>query len=174
MSDSIRSGGVDADGEVTVGEDIVGRDKIVSTTNVYAGLTIGDMFRLRLVQTYERLWGLLEPLARYGRTAPFTAESAGALSERLRRWYFEEAGGLYLFFSPDHAARDKYMQLQDTLGQVIDQTGPDLAKSVLPQSTFELARQRGSDLRHAMAEEVRSYMQPTAADRLSLAPIAKP
>ena len=169
MSDSIRSGGVDVVGETSVGEDIVGRDKIVSTTNVYAGLTIGDMFRLRLVMTYERLWGLLEPLAKYGRTAPFTAEVARELSERLRRWYFEEAGGLYLFFSPGHAARDAYMKLQDALRQIIDETGPDLAQAILPQSTFELARQRSSDLRHALAEEVRGYMQVTGAAHPSVA-----
>ena len=159
MADSIRSGGVDADGEVTVGEDIVGRDKIVSTTNVYAGLTIGDMFRLRLVLTYEHLWGLLEPLAKYGRTEPFTAEAARVLSERLRNWYFDAAGGLYLYFSPEHAARDTYMLLQDSLQQIVDETTPDLAQAVLPEATFELARQRGSELRHAMAEEIRSYMQ---------------
>jgi hypothetical protein len=164
MSDSIRSGGVDVEGGATIGEDIVGRDKIVSTTNVYAGLTIGDMFRLRLVLTYEHLWGLLEPLAKYGRSAPFTAEVARDLSERLRRWYFEAAGGLYLFFSPEHAARDAYMLLQDSLRQIIDEAGPALAEEVLSEATFEEVRQRGSELRHALAEEVRAYMQPSAAD----------
>ena len=164
MSDSIRSGGVDANGEVTVGEDIVGRDKIVSTTNVYAGLTIGDMFRLRLVLTYEHLWGLLEPLAKYGRTEPFTAEAAGRLSERLRNWYFDEAGGLYLYFSPRLAAHHAYIELQRQLQQIVEETRVDAAQAPLPVATFTAAQQRGHDLRRAMTTEIREYMRLAQAE----------
>ena len=166
MSDSIRSGGVDVDGGAEVGEDIVGRDKIVSTTNVYAGLAIGDMFRLRLVLAYEQLWSLLEPLAKYGRTEAFTGESARMLSERLRKWYFEEAGGLYLYFPSDHAARDAYMRLQDQLGRIAaDAAVRANQQSILSESDFEETRLKGSDLRHAMAEEISAYMQATAAEK---------
>ncbi len=163
MTDSARSGGVDVEGGATVGEDIVGRDKFVTTNNVYAGLTIGDMFRLRLVLTYERLWGLLEPLAKYGRTVPFTTEAARALSEQLRHWYFEEAGGLYLLFSTEHAARDAYFELQESLKRIVEGVTLDHWETEVALEVFEATRQKGSELRHAMAEEIRGYMQAAGA-----------
>lgn len=164
MTDSTRSGGVDVTDGATVGEDIVGRDKIVSTTNSYAGLTIGDMFRLRLVMSYERLWGLLEPLARYGRTAPFTAEAARALSERLRAWYFQEAGGMYLYFSPRLGAHHAYMELQRGLKQIIDATNVEALTASLPDDTLAAAQGRAHDLRRAMTAEMRDYMQANTAE----------
>ncbi len=164
MTDAMRSGGVDITDGATVGEDIVGRDKIVSTTNSYAGLTIGDMFRLRLVMSYERLWELLEPLAKYGRTEPFSAETARALSERLRAWYFQEAGGMYLYFSPKLGAHHAYMELQRGLKQIVDATHADALSTPLPDNTLAAAQGRAHDLRHAMTAEIRDYMQATTAE----------
>ncbi len=164
MTDSMRSGGVDVDGGATVGDDVIGRDKIVSsTTNLYAGLAIGDMFRLRLVMSYERLWGLLEPLARYGRTEPFTADTARALSERLRAWYFQEAGGMYLYFSPQLAAHDAYLALQRELHEVVARTKPETQYTPLDEA-LSTAQDRGHDLRQAMTNEVREYMRASRAE----------
>ncbi|MBI5566020.1 MAG: hypothetical protein HY870_14085 [Chloroflexi bacterium] len=158
MSDSSRSGGVDVDGEVTVGEDIVGRDKITSTTNnIYAGLSVGEIFRLRLVLTYERLWGMLAPLAKYGRTRVPTYEVARDLAERLRSWYYEEAGGLYLAFSTENVALEAYNQLQEILARAEDRSISN--ELIVPADLFAEIRLRGSKLRISMASEIRTYMQ---------------
>jgi len=159
MSDSQRSGGVGIDGGATIGDDVVGRDKITSTTNnIYAGLAVGDMFRLRLVLNYERLWGLLEPLARYGRTEPFTAVTARALSERLRAWYFQEAGGMYLYFSSKLAAHDAYMKLQRKLHEIIAETDVDTSQATSDKA-LSTAQDYAHDLRVAMTQEIRDYMR---------------
>jgi hypothetical protein len=169
MTDSMRNGGVDIDGGATVGDDVIGRDKIVSsTTNLYAGLAIGDMFRLRLVMSYERLWGLLEPLARFGRTEPFTADTARTLSERLRAWYFQEAGGMYLYFSPQLAAHDAYMALQRELHEIVARIKPETRQIPLDEA-LPVAQDRAHDLRQAMTKEVREYMQANRVEPVQLA-----
>lgn len=159
MTDQTSSAGVTIAGGATIGEDVIGRDKIVSNTNtnVYAGLTVGDMFRLRLVMSYERLWGLLEPLALYGRTAPFTVDAARQLSEQLRRWYFQEAGGMYLHFSPELAAHEQYIKLQKFLQQTVETLG-DSAPPERVGAAFEAAQAQGHTLRQAMAREIQHYM----------------
>jgi len=153
MTDPTPSTGVSIPGEATIDGDVIGRDK-----NVYAGLAVGDMFRLRLVMSYERLWGLLEPLALYGRTTPFTAEAARELSEQLRRWYFQEAGGMYLHFSPDLAAHKQYIQLQHLLQQTVETLG-DSAPAERVGAAFEAAQAQGHALRLAIAAEIQHYMQ---------------
>jgi hypothetical protein len=159
MTDALRSGGVNVDGGPTIGADLVGRDKITATTNnIYAGLAVGDMFRLRLVLSYEHLWGLLEPLARYGRAEPFTADSARSLSERLRAWYFQAAGGMYLYFCPHLTAHHAYMELQRELKEIIAKIDVDASPASLDQA-LSSAQDRAHDLRQAMAQEIRDYMR---------------
>jgi hypothetical protein len=143
-----------------IGRDLVGRDRI-DTQNIYAGLTLGEMYSLRLVLALEELWGLLEALAIYGRDAALTVPDVERLTARLRQWYFSRAGGMYLSALP--ASKEAYIALQTVLTAIRDANAFGDAESGDGDSTTRLRQpaeviQRGSDLRHAIVADLKDYL----------------
>jgi hypothetical protein len=81
--------------------------------------------RDRRLAAYRVLWTLTEPLARYSPAEALTRKGAGPLSERLRKWYFQD--GLVM----SGAAREAYFTLQKKLvAAATAQTGPLDSKAV--------------------------------------------
>lgn len=143
-----------------IGRDLVGRDRI-DTQNIYAGLSLGEMYSLRLVLALEELWGLLEALAIYGRDAPLTVADVKRLTAKLRQWYFGRAGGMYL--SALSASKENYIALQNALTAIKERgefgrKGEDGESEPARLRTAEEVIQMGSDLRHAIVADLKDYL----------------
>ncbi len=148
-------GGAAIENDVSINEgDFVGRDK-----NIYAGLTTREMFRLRIVRSYEKLWALMEPLALYSRPEPVTYEVVNSLSAAMRYWYFQEAGGLYMLqLSLDTPTRKAYFVLQELLRDVMESADDWQSESELEKSRTDEIQRTTSKLRHTIAEELNQYL----------------
>jgi hypothetical protein len=70
---------------------------------------------------YEALFGILKFFARYDRENEFTKAQLKEISERLRDWYFDSGGGLYL----SDECRDPYFSLKDQLAKAIEEAGSE-------------------------------------------------
>jgi hypothetical protein len=66
--------------------------------------------RSHRINSYLKLWAILDPFARYPRPVELTYSCLLETSTKLREWYFNE-GGLFL----SEATREAYFYLQDTL-----------------------------------------------------------
>jgi hypothetical protein len=71
--------------------------------------------RSHRINSYLKLWAVLEPFARYPRPAELTYSCLIETSTKLRAWYFNE-GGLFL----SEATREAYFKLQDILKAILD------------------------------------------------------
>ena len=99
---------------------------------------------------YLQLWALFEPLARYARPGPFTYADAWALSEGMRRWYFQ-VGGIFL----SERSRTVYFELRDAL-KTLEQAPEWQARADIevPAETFTKIQQKASNLRTTLAEDL--------------------
>jgi hypothetical protein len=149
---------VGADVAVT-GGDFVGRDSVFHQ-NIYAGLTTREMFRLRIVQTYEKLYGLTETFALYGRPQPVTYGVIRALTATLRAWYFQEAGGMYMLqVSKEARTKKAYISFQKALRSVIEaaqEVPPDME---VDEKAFKRMQRASSRLRNTLADELRDFLR---------------
>lgn len=141
-----------------IGRDLIGRDRI-DTQNIYAGLSLGEMYSLRLVLALEELWGFLEALAIYGRDTPLAVADVKRLTAELRQWYFGRAGGMYLSALP--ASKEAYIALQATLTAIRDadafgeeESNTDAARLRSPSQVIQM----GSDLRHSIVADLKDYL----------------
>lgn len=71
--------------------------------------------RTHRIESYSKLWALLDPFARYPRPEDLTYSRLNDISLELRDWYFRE-GGLFL----SEATREAYFALQDFLKSILD------------------------------------------------------
>ena len=111
---------------------------------------LNDSLRSERLPAYKDLWARLEPLAKYSRPAPLTFESAATLSEELRHWYFR-VGGVYL----SERCRKTYFALQEALQDVVTTADvPENEHEEVPNDELEFIRQRSSDLRATLAEDL--------------------
>ncbi len=111
---------------------------------------LNNYLRSERLPAYKELWACLEPLAKYARPAPFTFKAAANLSESMRNWYFN-IGGIYL----SERCRKTYFALQETLQNLIDvPLIEEKDDDVLSESDFEFIRQKSSELRATLAEDL--------------------
>lgn len=104
---------------------------------------------LRL-QAYPPLWGLLKPLALFGRDGYPDRTDLVALSESLRDWYFDQ-GGLYL----SEKSRDAYFRLQRAIRMLAGSAKwNEESLQDLDADTFEHLRRIASRLRTMMTLDV--------------------
>jgi hypothetical protein len=94
--------------------------------------------------SYEALFGILKFFARYDRENEFTKAQLKEISERLRDWYFDIGGGLYL----SDECRDPYFSLKDQIAKAIEEAG---SEPLDPTSLINAA----SRLRAFMREDVK-------------------
>lgn len=149
-------GGASFGGDTTVGGNLIGRDQTVS---IYSGLTTREMFSLQIVRKYEQLWGFMEPFAEYAKPERLTYQSLREFSARLRRWYFEDAGGLYMRqISTDMPTRKAYMALQDGLRELT--ADPTMQATLeITEGDFRHIQSLARQLRYALSEELNAYIR---------------
>lgn len=113
------------------------------------GQMAGDVdidLRKHRIETYPELWKQTDRLPLWPRNEKLTYDELADFSRALRQWYFER-GGIYLSRSTfDHA----YRPLQETLRNVLEK---HLTGSV-SQDDYEQVRQKCSDLRHGMTDDI--------------------
>ncbi|HEY0461300.1 MAG TPA: hypothetical protein VGC97_19345 [Pyrinomonadaceae bacterium] len=72
--------------------------------------------RKKRLELYEKLWKLLKPLARFSAEEKITYSIIKIRSEKMRDWYFDEVGGIYL----SKQSRKPYFELKEAMQEVID------------------------------------------------------
>jgi hypothetical protein len=108
-----------------------------------------DLRKSRL-ETYKELWAILEPLARYGRTASITHAVLRDISEKTRVWYFRN-GGIYI----TRSSRRPYFSWKAAMQPILD--NPEyLAKpdQELPAEVIAPVVDAGSRLRTSLSDDV--------------------
>jgi len=119
-------------------------------TRYKLGLDYDADLRERRINTYAKLWTLLEPLAKYSTRSSFSRKDAKSLVAQLQFWYFHE-GGLFL----SSATRKEYMTLQDVLARLKDTPwGRVEDTDVLTDAAREHLRVSGSRLRTSLTRDV--------------------
>jgi hypothetical protein len=99
---------------------------------------------------YIKLWAMLEPLARFGRSSPVTYAILKDISDKTRTWYFE-VGGIYL----TRASTTPYFKWKGLMQPVLDDA--DLAKNpdkAVPESQLEAIIAAGSTLRTSLSDDI--------------------
>jgi hypothetical protein len=102
------------------------------------------------LETYKELWGMLEPLAKYGRVEAVTYAALRSISDKSRTWYFQK-GGIYL----TERSRKPYFKWKEVMQSVLDI--PDLAKqpdAVLASEQLDPILAAGSALRTALSDDI--------------------
>jgi len=102
------------------------------------------------LEVYKILWGMLEPLARYGRDKPVTHAVLRAISDQTRSWYFQK-GGIYL----TKRSRKPYFKWKEVMQPLLDD--PNLAAQ--PDREIDKVRldatvAAGSALRTALSDDI--------------------
>ena len=102
------------------------------------------------LEKYIELWGMLEPLARYGRSSPVTCSVIRSISDQSRTWYFQK-GGIYL----TKRSRKPYFQWKEVMQPVLD----DLNLAGAPDREIDKARldpilAAGHALRTALSDDI--------------------
>lgn len=102
------------------------------------------------LKTYQELWAMLEPLARYGRAEAVTYAVIRSISDKSRTWYFQE-GGIYL----TERSRKPYFKWKAAMQLILD------ARDFASQPDAEIDPPRlepilttGSALRTALSDDI--------------------
>lgn len=111
-----------------------------------------DLRDMRIPE-YLKLWKLLEDLAKYPRPK-LNVNDMDKLTRSLMEWYFEE-GGLFL----SENSRDEYFALQEAIKEVLA-CRCQAPESEIDEPTYEMLREKGSELRTALARDVGTRKAP--------------
>jgi hypothetical protein len=98
------------------------------------------------LEAYRLLWSITGVLPKWGQEGARTYGDLDTLSQSLRKWYFEHAGGL--FFT--RASYSRYAELQNALYSL---DAPESGAQV-SATDYESIRRLCSVLRHQMAEDL--------------------
>jgi len=124
---------------------------------------------LRL-EAYPPLWGLLKPLALFGREGYPDRKDLVILSESLRDWYFDK-GGLYI----SEKSRNAYFRLQRSIRVLVaSDNWSEESIPCLDPDTFEHLRRIASRLRTMLTLDVGTRNPFTFDAHASRADAAKP
>jgi hypothetical protein len=119
-----------------------------------------ESLRAQRIETYKRLWKLLQPLARYAREEEATPARMEQLGGELRGWYFED-GGLFC----TNETRNAYFKLQQGIEQAVKAVEGKDAQTNFEDKVEQQLRQLGSNLRTSMARDVGTRLRsPLAGD----------
>ena len=110
--------------------------------------------RNRRIEAYGKLWKELQVLADYSPPGRLTPASAKNLSERLRRWYYEE-GGFFL----SEKTRAPYFNLQVALTELAEKSRTP-GYEALDDETAKILRGLSSRLRTSTTRDVSTRIGP--------------
>jgi hypothetical protein len=105
-------------------------------------------------KAYGRLWALTGILPKYARVEELTFQRLLAFATELRKWYFDELGGIVL----SQNSRDAYFALQDEF-ELVHKERPNL-DAPIDEPTRERIRQHCSALRTALCGDLGSRIPP--------------
>ncbi|MEP7290697.1 MAG: hypothetical protein ABI835_02890 [Chloroflexota bacterium] len=109
------------------------------------------------LEAYKGLWKKMKLLSQYPPTPDVTYGSLKLLNEDFRDWYFN-LGGVYLTTASKH----RYLKAQETLYEVWKDHRENLTE-MIQTPEYDQAREKLSDLRDQLAEDLRSRLPPGAS-----------
>lgn len=115
------------------------------------------------LEAYKTLWKKMKLLPQYPPTPNVTYEAVKTLNEEFRDWYFCE-GGIYLTAE----SKDLYMEAQKVLYDLWKEHRESLAVQIKGEE-YDAAREKLSDLRDQLAEDLRSRLPPGASGETAVA-----
>jgi hypothetical protein len=98
---------------------------------------------------YSKLWTMTGEISKYPRNLEFSPSDAANLMNKLRKWYFEEHGGLYM----SAATQKRYIAFQAALDSF---SKSDENDAKVCAKHYDTAQSRGSALRTGMTRDLRS------------------
>jgi len=112
--------------------------------------------RAERLDAYKLLWKELKPLAKYSAENPLTYQIIRQMSEKMRDWYFDEGGGIYL----SKQSREPYFKLKKSMQKIIDdenlQSEKDEPLQINPKNILE----QGSVLRESLSDDIGTRREP--------------
>ncbi|MDZ7309603.1 MAG: hypothetical protein ONB49_21450, partial [candidate division KSB1 bacterium] len=106
--------------------------------------------RKNRLATYQELWRIMKPLARYSPEQPLTPQLVKQTAAAMRDWYFDN-GGIFL----SRASRGPYFALKRKMQAIIDNPGLEgAADAPLPKALAHALLKRGHLLRAALSDDI--------------------
>ena len=124
----------------------LGKDWLERRTRIDEGL------RAKRTELYADLWKLSGILPKWPRNKEVTYQGLLERSERMRHWYFETGGGLYLS-EPSRAA---YGKAQEAIVQTVESKMSSRPENSLEKSDYDRVRDALSALRTELARDLHS------------------
>lgn len=101
------------------------------------------------LDSYKLLWKELKPLARYSAENELTYEIIRETAGKMRDWYFDEGGGIYL----SKQSREPYFDLKKSMQRIIDNENLK-NQNELPEDDLDKILKRGSILRESLSDDI--------------------
>jgi len=106
--------------------------------------------RQKRLALYQSLWRMLKPFARFTAEEKLTYSKIKETSEKMRDWYFEKAGGIYL----SKESRKPYFDLKEYLQDIIDDENLKDQKAELSKAQLNKILDYGKKLRDSLADDI--------------------
>ena len=106
--------------------------------------------RKKRLELYEKLWRLLKPFARFSPEEKPTYAIIKQTSEKMRDWYFDEFGGIYL----SKESRKPYFYLKEYLQDVIDDENLKNNQTELGKAQLNKLLDLGKQLRDSLSDDI--------------------
>ena len=116
------------------------------TTNIDNTAALDSQVQSSRIEAYKKLWSLTETLPKWPKAKNVSYDSLRALSEKLRNWYFNDSGGLFL----TQKAYNVYATLQAGIVTVADRN----LSGIISDEHYEEVRELCSMLRRQLATDL--------------------
>jgi len=102
------------------------------------------------LDAYNKLWGMLDKFARYGREGPVTYKVLCQVSNETRNWYFHD-GGIYL----TRASRGPYFRMKQLMQDLLEnQVLADHPDTEIDGRLLDPLIKAGSTLRTSLSDDI--------------------
>lgn len=130
----------------------------VTLSKVRLDLTVEYDKKLRAerLEAYKLLWKELKPLARYSPENPLTYQIIYDTAGKMRDWYFDDGGGIYL----SRQSRMPYFRLKKSMQKIIDDGNLQSNKNEPLKINLENMLEQGRILRESLSDDIGTQREP--------------
>ena len=102
------------------------------------------------LELYIELWTMFKPLARFSNDEKLTYSIIKETSEKMRDWYFDKLGGIYL----SKASRKPYFKLKKAMQEIIDDENLKGKNDELKGPQIDKILACGTRLRNSLSDDI--------------------